>query len=461
MPGSSRRQRNSPIDYWPGFVDALSTLLIIIIFLVLVFVLAQYYLNQALSGRDEALAKLTDQIAQLSDMLALEKANSAELQLSLGRLTADLQATSSARDDAISRLATVMAERDSLTGRLTEANARLAELQGLNQKTAADLEAANKVMQADKAAIEVQLKELAQLKADIDALQRVRAELEAKVGTLAGQVDEREKQLGALRDRSKELEARLATSEERTQLAQRDIAQRDIQLAELLARSETQTGELSREKAISADAKKQVDLLNAQIAALRDQLARIAAALEASEAKSKEQDVQIVDLGKRLNAALASKVEELARYRSEFFGKLREVLGERQDVRIVGDRFVFQSEVLFDVGSAELGEAGRGQLASLAATIKQVAPRIPADLNWVLRVDGHTDRVPIRTAQFPSNWELSTARAISVVRFMIDQGVPADRLAATGFGEFQPLDPRDDDTARRRNRRIEFKLTER
>ncbi len=461
MPGSSRRQKGNAVDYWPGFVDALSTLLIIIIFLVLVFVLAQYFLNQALSGRDEALSKLTDQIAQLSDMLALEKANSAELQLSLGRLTADLQGATSARDEAIARLAAVMAERDTLTGRLNDANARLAELQGLNQKTAADLEAANRVMQADKATIELQLKDLALLRADIDALRRVRAELEARVGSLSGQVEERDRQLGALRDRSKELEARLATSEERTLLAQRDIAQRDIQLAELLARGETQAGELTREKALSADAKRQVDLLNSQIAALRDQLARIASVLEASEAKSKEQEVQIADLGRRLNAALASKVEELARYRSEFFGKLREVLGERQDVRIVGDRFVFQSEVLFDAGSADLGDAGRSQLASLAATIKQVAPRIPADLNWVLRVDGHTDRVPIRTLQFPSNWELSTARAISVVRFMIDQGVPADRLAATGFGEFQPLDPRDDEAARRRNRRIEFKLTER
>uniref|UniRef100_UPI0037C07DC7 peptidoglycan -binding protein n=1 Tax=Elstera sp. TaxID=1916664 RepID=UPI0037C07DC7 len=318
-----------------------------------------------------------------------------------------------------------------------------------------------RTIQADRATLEVQLKELAQLKADIDTLRRVRTELEAKVAALGAQVDERDKQLGALRDRSKELEARLATAEERTILSQRDIAQRDIQLAELLARGEVQGGELSREKALSAEAKRQVELLNSQMLALRDQLARIAAALEVSEAKTKEQDVQIADLGKRLNAALASKVEELARYRSEFFGRLREVLGERQEVRIVGDRFVFQSEVLFDAGSAELGEAGRGQLAGLAAVIKDVAPRIPADLSWVLRVDGHTDRVPIRTAQFPSNWELSTARAISVVKFMIDQGVPADRLAATGFGEFQPLDPRDDETARRRNRRIEFKLTER
>ena len=173
MPGNSRRQRSGPVDYWPGFVDALSTLLIVIIFLILVFVLAQYYLNQALSGRDEALAKLTDQIAQLSDMLALEKANSAELQLSLGRLTVDLQSAATARDEAIGRLATVMAERDSLTGRLNDANARLGELQGLNQKSAADLEAANRTIQADRATLEVQLKELAQLKADIDTLRRV------------------------------------------------------------------------------------------------------------------------------------------------------------------------------------------------------------------------------------------------------------------------------------------------
>ena len=201
--------------------------------------------------------------------------------------------------------------------------------------------------------------------------------------------------------------------------------------------------------------------MNRQIAALRLQLARIAEALEASEAEAKEQQIQIADLGKRLNVALASKVQELARYRSEFFGRLRNVLGDRPDILVVGDRFVFQSEVLFATGSAELGGEGQQQLARLAATLNQIATEIPADINWVLRVDGHTDRRPINTPQYASNWELSTARAISVVRFLIAQDVPPERLAATGFGEFQPLDPRDDEIAYRRNRRIELKLTQR
>jgi chemotaxis protein MotB len=166
-------------------------------------------------------------------------------------------------------------------------------------------------------------------------------------------------------------------------------------------------------------------------------------------------------MGQRLNAALASKVQDLARYRSEFFGRLRKVLGDRRDIQIVGDRFVFQSEVLFASGSDSLAEGGKVQLAHLATTLKEIAEGIPDDINWVLRVDGHTDRVPISTARFPSNWELSTARAISVVKYLISQGIPPHRFAATGFGEFQPLDERDDEIAYRRNRRIEMKLDQR
>ncbi|HEY0524246.1 MAG TPA: peptidoglycan-binding protein, partial [Stellaceae bacterium] len=180
-----------------------------------------------------------------------------------------------------------------------------------------------------------------------------------------------------------------------------------------------------------------------------------------ADTKSKEQQTQIVDLGKRLNVALANKVEELARYRSEFFGRLREILGDRQDIRVVGDRFVFQSEVLFDPGSAFLGPDAQQKLNPVVTALKEIMPEIPRDLNWVLRVDGHTDLRPIATAQFPSNWELSTARAISVVKYLIQQGIPADRVAATGFGEFQPIDRGTDEIALRRNRRIELKLTER
>ncbi len=219
--------------------------------------------------------------------------------------------------------------------------------------------------------------------------------------------------------------------------------------------------EAEAQKELSNEAQAQLRLLNRQIMALRQQIASLATALDAAEAANQEQEVQISDLGRRLNVALASKVQELARYRSEFFGRLREVLGARKDVRIVGDRFVFQSEVLFETGSAALGEAGQRQLGQLAKTLIEIAVRIPKNLPWVLRVDGHTDRIPIHTPEFPSNWELSTARAISVVRFLIDQGIAADHLAATGFGEHQPLDPGLTEEALRRTRRIELKLTQR
>ena len=227
------------------------------------------------------------------------------------------------------------------------------------------------------------------------------------------------------------------------------------------AEAQTSARSFSDEQKISAAAKAQVTLLNRQIAAIRRQIAALNAALEASESKDKTQQVEIANLGQRLNAALASKVQELARYRSEFFGRLREALGNRRDIQIVGDRFVFQSEVLFASGSDHLAANGTAQLAKLAKTLKEIAAGIPKDINWVLRVDGHTDRVPISTPKFPSNWELSTARAISVVKYLISQGIPPSRFAASGFGEFQPLDSRDDEIAYRRNRRIELKLDQR
>jgi chemotaxis protein MotB len=457
MAGSARRSRGV-VEFWPGFVDALATLLIVIIFLILVFVLAQFFLNQAITGRDEALQRLHAQIAQLADLLAMEKTTNAELRLNIGQLSAELQASANARDDALRRVAGVMSERDALALKLNQVTAQLAEAKDkVDQvdKVRRDLEDANKAIEADKEKLTLQLKELEQLRRDIEALRTVRADLEKQV---AGY----DKDLTAARDKSKELEARLSTQEERTALAQKEVAQRDIRLAELLAQADVAKGEMAREKQLSADSQRQVELLNQQIAALRDQLARIADALKVSEAQVKERDVQIVDLGRRLNAALITKVEELARYRSEFFGRLRQVLGDRPDVRIVGDRFVFQSEVLFDIGSADLGDEGKRQMIKLAATLRELMARIPKDISWVLRVDGHTDRVPIHNVQFASNWELSTGRAVSVVKFLIDQGVPADRLAATGFGEFQPLDStRDDEISRRRNRRIELKLTER
>ena len=229
-----------------------------------------------------------------------------------------------------------------------------------------------------------------------------------------------------------------------------------------LGKQANEKGEaLISERKISDSARAQVALMNRQLAALREQLATLEATLRAAEEKAQSQGVQIETLGKRLNAALASKVQELSRYRSEFFGRLREVLGNRPGIRIVGDRFVFQSEVLFDVASAELGPAGKEQMAALAQTLKELMARILEDIDWVLRIDGHTDKTPIANARFPSNWELSAARAISVVKYLIDQGLPPVRLVTAGFAANRPIDPGGDEIALRRNRRIELKLTQR
>jgi chemotaxis protein MotB len=224
-------------------------------------------------------------------------------------------------------------------------------------------------------------------------------------------------------------------------------------------------GELSKaldsEKQISSRAQAMIEVLNQQISALRRQLAALEAALDASEKRDKDSQTRIAELGQRLNVALAQRVQELARYRSEFFGRLRAILGNRSDIRIVGDRFVFQSEVFFDAGQAALLPEGRAELDRLASALAELERQIPAEIPWVLRVDGHTDVRPIASAQYPSNWELSAARAISVVQYLVSRGISPQRLVAAGFGEFQPLDPEKTEEAFRRNRRIELKLTER
>jgi len=386
---SDRRQRATNI--WPGFVDALATLLMVIMFLLMVFVLAQFFLGLALSGRDQALVRLQNQVSELADLLALERRSGDDLRKNIAQLSQELQISVALSDDLKTTVSSLRRQNEELGGKLAE-----------SQKT----------VEVDKSKIASQIEEIGGLQKDIAALKALRAELEAKVAQLGGKLEESGKSL----------------------LAEREI---------------------------SKSARAQVALLNQQMAALRETLAKLSAALDASEKISREQKVEISTLGQRLNAALASKVHQLTRYRSEFFGRLREVLGEHPDIRIVGDRFVFQSEVLFAKGSADLGDAGKAQLARLAQTLRQISGQIPADIDWVLRVDGHTDKDPISTPRFPSNWELSSARALSVVRFLMDQGLPPNRLAAAGFGEFQPIDQGNDEIAKRRNRRIELKLTER
>jgi chemotaxis protein MotB len=440
MPLSARRSRRSSIDIWPGFVDALAQLLMVIIFMLLVFTAGQFFLSDALSGRDKALKELQQQVSQLSDLLALERQANDQLRTGSASLSDQLKAA--------------LAERDALTTRLAELAAKAQSEAARADQLSGKLRDADTAVSADKEKVELQLKEIESLRRDLEALKAVRADLEKQVGALATAQQKGAQDAGSLRDRTRELQAKLDSEQEKTRLAQREIDSRDVRLRAL-------GDALSTEQQASRAARAQVEQLTDAVAALRQQLAKIAAALDVSEAKVKEQQGQIADLGRRLNLALASKVQELARYRSEFFGRLREIIGDRTDIRVVGDRFVFQSEVLFAPGSADLADAAKKQLDPVIAALKEISAKIPAEINWVLRVDGHTDRRPISNDQFASNWELSTARAISVVRYAVAQGIPANHVAAAGFAENQPLDSGAGDEAYRRNRRIELKLTER
>ena len=396
MAAIARSQRSTNI--WPGFVDALATLLLVLIFLIMVFVLAQFFLSEAISGRDSALQKLDNQVSELAELLALERRTNDDLHLNVTQLSRELQASVASNDDL----------QASVQALMLRAEGAETEVVGLK----AELADAFETIAADKTKIEAHIAELAKLTQQVAALKALRADLQDEVAAMSGKL----KESGSA---------------------------------------------LAEEREISESAHTQLALLNRQMVALREQLSRLTASLEAAEAKDKKQKVKIASLGKRLNVALAGKVQELSRYRSEFFGRLREVLGNNPGVRVVGDRFVLQSEVLYDVGSAEIGASGKKQLARLAETLHRISPKIPKDIKWILRVDGHTDKNPISTAKLPSNWELSTARAISVVKFLMSKGIPAERLAATGFGEHQPLDTRDDEIAFRRNRRIELMLTQR
>jgi len=327
-----------------------------------------------------------------------------------------------------------------------------------------------------------------------ESLKQSKAELESKLETLASDrerlqarlqtlEDERERKLRELSSRIEQLTALLGASEqekaglgrklaaaeaaraadgERLAALEQEVERRGRRIAELEARlAELESGLGEREARLGVSAA-EIDRLNRLLGVTTSELQRVAKALESSQAEVDTQKLVIADLGARLNAALLQQVEQLEQYRSEFFGRLRRILGERPDVVIVGDRFVFPSELLFPTGSARLEPEGEAQLERLAATLREVAATIPSDIDWVLRVDGHTDRRPVGPGSpFRSNWELSTARAISVVEFLIRRGIPPERLVAAGFGEFRPLDPGDGETAWRRNRRIEFKLTER
>jgi chemotaxis protein MotB len=478
-----RRRGDNGLSAWPGYVDALSTLLMVIIFVLLVFVLAQAFLSVVLTGRDKQLDQVNQQLAEVSEMLSLERGHGADLQQSIAQLNRQLAAANTARDTLSQQLAalrtqaerattdreTLRLERDRLAQQLADAGlqarASAERVQQLQQDLAASASRTDAAKQ-DTAAVATQLADarrklgdvndkLAAAQAQLAEMQRQIAELDktvqvgkdtiaAKVSDLA-QLAEENRALAALRD-SLEKQAQDAAARAVTD------QQRLAAVAMLL----------EEEKRLGGSARARIALLNQQVDELKAQLTSVAQALQLAQAQGKEKDTQIANLSQKLNVALAAKVEELQRYRSEFFGKLRDVLANKPGVQVVGDRFVFQSEVLFPLASADLTQLGQNEITALAVSIKDIANEIPSDIKWILRVDGHTDRQPIKEGgRFASNWELSTARAITVVKLLIADGVPPEHLAATGFADYQPLDSTDTPDAYAKNRRIELRLTDR
>tara|TARA_Y100001936_G_scaffold86763_1_gene85068 strand:+ start:2830 stop:4254 length:1425 start_codon:yes stop_codon:yes gene_type:complete len=472
MLGRSRIRENSP-NIWPGFVDAISTLLIIIIFVLMVFTIAQFFLSEILTGRNDALDRLNRQIAQLSEVLALEQKSNENLKIEIAQLSTRLQTSLDTNDKLMKNLTSLTADRDELSKILVKKETDLKKSKnnisnlikelGIMTKNRSRLEQSlvlkERKIKGGQAKIRLHLQSIESLKQDIERLNKVRLSLENRIISLVRTLEAGKKELTTIRDKSKALKAELASQKEQTAVAQKEITEKNIVLHKLQDGLKKSSKRLSAEQLISKKNKIHIDKVSRQLSDLKKQLAKISLALEASEEKAKIQKFQIVNLGKRLNQALAHKVEELARFRSEFFGKLRKALGNTQGVTVEGDRFVFQSEVLFPSSSTALYGRGENQIIKLARTLKDISARIPADVDWILRVDGHTDSRPIQTASYPSNWELSAARAIAVVKKLVAQGIPPHRLAAAGFGEFRPIDSGKRNISLERNRRIEFKLT--
>ena len=379
--GNARRVENFT---WPGFVDALATLLMVIIFVLMVFVLIQVNLAYRVSGQDATLGEMRQQLASLGELLNIERRASADLAANLAQITNQLNASNANRDELQAQLASVQAA-------IAARNSQIATLTAKQADTEAALAAARNSL---------------------------------------------EERLGAL------------------QLT-------EGQLAMAKAQNQSAANRIDALRAETTASKAEIAQMTSALAALRLRIEELTSLLAEKDQQTTRDKVAIASLGRSLNNALASRVQELQRFRSEFFGRLRDVLKGRDDVEIVGDRFVFQSEVLFAQGQAEIAAEGQDQLAKLAVALADIATKIPEDINWVLQVDGHTDDVPIRAGRYADNWDLSTERALSVVRFLNQQGLPANRLAAAGYGEFQPLDTADNDGARRKNRRIELKITQR
>ncbi|QHQ33739.1 peptidoglycan -binding protein [Algicella marina] len=522
-------------NIWPGFVDAMTALLLVLMFVLSIFMIVQFVLRETIDVQENELNDLSGQVATLADALGLEQQSNDRLETQVGSLSSQLSDAEAQAAAQAALISTLTDERDAASARIASFEEQVASLLARNEDLTADVAARDTQLAeavSDAEALEIALaaarteidagaEAARRAAAEADAMEALIADLRSNAEDLQAEVDESQSALSeaeqsrlveaaaaeALRQRLADSDAELtamslrleeerkAAQETLTMLAAVETARRRLEAAqpqnenveELVAEKDAALEQarelLSQEKEISAESQRQVALLNQQTRELNRQLSSLQALLDQAREQDELAQIQIEALGSNLNTALArvaseerrraaleeaerKRLEEEARnlenYRSEFFGRVREILGDREGVEIVGDRFIFSSEVLFEPGSAFLGSEGRNQIAEVAEVIRTIRGEIPPEINWILRVDGHTDNIPTNSSRFADNWELSQARALSVVKYLIDsEDIPADRLAANGFGEFQPVDPANTPEARARNRRIELKFTER
>ena len=587
---STRSLRNRLADttnIWPGFVDVLATLLIVIIFVLMGFTVSQIYLSDAISGRDKALQDLRTQINELSKILVIEtkdkeealstlsetekKLEDTELNLQSEQLLSEQLQTDVAKkrseifvqeqniialSEQISSLLKelrivanaletyegqeiTLLETEGLGERINKALAtRIDQLKILNQEldnanfkllesekslksTIAELNKKNENLMAineslglEEGGIEEQLLAIKNKNEKLlslnDELEKTNIELSLRDEELQSQISQYQElmndlleindslglkdaslneQLDAIRFKNEEL-ARLnkdliqkdstifnlrgkiselnnvlslSEDKQKQQLEKLELLQSQIVSLEQenQTQKETSLEEIKNMEIQASKTLEQVEILSNQIDTLQKEIALLNDALEASESQALIKDLEIEVLGEKLNKALTSKVFELQKYRSEFFGKLQSILGDRKDIKIVGDRFIFESELLFDSASADLQLSGKEKLSEIGLTLKETTNDIPSDIDWIIMVEGHTDKKPIQTIRYPSNWELSSARANTVLKLLLDLGFPPNRLASAGYGEFYPISNGETESDLQQNRRIELKLTSR
>jgi len=443
----TRSLRNDP-HTWPGFVDALAALLMVVIFVLMIFSLAQFYLNQIVSGQDEALFDLNKEISDLYRLLQLEKDSNTNLNDQINQLKLNFETTNKnlseeiKENDALSEI--ILSLKKTLSDTQENLNKTEIELSNLKQKNIQDYSSFDSKISELEKNLSINRDELAIKIDDILQLEKIKSNLQLEVENLISKDREINADLLQERDYSKTLEEKIASLKDKALLTQKQNSESSNEIIKL---------------------RSQINTLKVALSEVNLKLSQLQALFEKQKEEDEKNKIETANLGKNLNSALASRVKELQKFRSEFFGRLSELLENREEIRIVGDRFVFQSELLFEKGSAVLGKKGDEQLKKLFVTLDDIAKTIPSDINWVLQVEGHTDNIPITAGKFLDNWDLSTERALSVVRFLINQGISPSRLSATGYGEHQPIFIIDSDLTQEeinsKNRRIELKITQR